>query len=61
MNLDPTFRSIMNAGFLVMMPIALYFRLKSRVAGEHFDRRAEGRFVLGLPSEKIFVAICERR
>ena len=46
MNLDDTFRALALAGFFVLLPIGLYYRLKSRVAGESLDRRQEGTFIL---------------
>ena len=46
MNPDDTFRALTLAGFFVLFPIGLYYRLKSRVAGERLDRRQEGTFIL---------------
>ncbi|MBI1786128.1 MAG: isoprenylcysteine carboxylmethyltransferase family protein [Acidobacteria bacterium] len=34
------------AGFLVVLPIAVYHRLKSQATGEKLDRRQEGLFIL---------------
>jgi protein-S-isoprenylcysteine O-methyltransferase Ste14 len=45
MNEDHTFRIVMIVAFLVVLPIALRYRLKSRTA-EKLDRRQEGLFIL---------------
>lgn len=46
MNPDATFSTILLAGFLVVLPIGLYHRLKSQATGESLDRRQEGLFIL---------------
>lgn len=46
MNQDQTFRSVLIVGFLVVLPIALYYRLRSQATGEKLDRRQEGLFIL---------------
>jgi protein-S-isoprenylcysteine O-methyltransferase Ste14 len=43
---DHTFRTILLAGFLVLIPIAIYHRVRSQATGERLDRRQEGRFIL---------------
>ena len=45
MNQDHTFRTVLIGAFLVVLPIALLYRLKSRTA-EKLDRRQEGVFIL---------------
>ena len=45
MNDDETFRRLVLAGTLMLLPAMLYFRLKSRT-DETLDRRQEGLFVL---------------
>ena len=46
MNQDQTFRSVLIVYFLVVLPIAVYYRLKSQATGEKLDRRQEGLFML---------------
>ncbi|MGH2567662.1 MAG: methyltransferase family protein, partial [Bacteroidota bacterium] len=46
MNDDNIFRIILIVGFLILMPIGLYHRLKSQATGEKLDRRQEGLFIL---------------
>jgi protein-S-isoprenylcysteine O-methyltransferase Ste14 len=46
MSQDATFRPIVVAGFLAVVLITLYHRLKSRASGEKLDRRQEGLFIL---------------
>jgi protein-S-isoprenylcysteine O-methyltransferase Ste14 len=46
MDLDHTFRVLMVAGFVVLFPIGLYYRLKSQIHGESLDRSHEGLFIL---------------
>lgn len=43
---DEVFRGILLAGFVVLLPIGLYHRLRSGRSGERLDRRAEGTFIL---------------
>ncbi len=43
---EETFRMILILGFAVMLPIGLWYRLRSRVKGEKLDRRQEGLFIL---------------
>lgn len=45
MNDDQLFRLILLAGFVIVMPIGVYQRLRSRT-GEKLDRRQEGLFIL---------------
>ena len=40
------FRLILLVGFLVVMPVGLYHRVRSQSTGEKLDRRQEGLFVL---------------
>ena len=42
MNLDPTFRPYVVAGFFLVIMIALPFRLRSQATREKLDRRQEG-------------------
>src|SRR5689334_4157252 len=46
MNDDQVFRFILSAGFLVLIPVGLYHRVKSQATGEKLDRRKEGLFLL---------------
>ncbi len=46
MNQDATFRTVLLVGFLAVIPIILYHRLKSQATGEKLDRRQEGLFIL---------------
>jgi protein-S-isoprenylcysteine O-methyltransferase Ste14 len=46
MNHDQTFSTVLLIGFLVVLPIAAYYRLKSQATGEKLDRRQEGLFML---------------
>jgi protein-S-isoprenylcysteine O-methyltransferase Ste14 len=46
MNLDATFQRILLIGFAVVIPIALYHRIKSQSTREKLDRRQEGLFIL---------------
>src|SRR4051794_26705553 len=46
MNDDEVFRTALIAGFLVLLPIGMYFRIKSQMTGESLDRRQEGLFIL---------------
>ncbi len=46
MNNDATFRAVLLAGFLILAPIGVYYRLRSQSTGEKLDRRQEGLFVL---------------
>ena len=46
MNQDQTFRSVLIVCFLVVLPIGVYYRLKSQATGEKLDRRQEGLFIL---------------
>jgi protein-S-isoprenylcysteine O-methyltransferase Ste14 len=43
---DNTFRTILIAAFVVLIPIGLYHRVKSQATGEKLDRRQEGLFIL---------------
>ena len=42
MNLDATFRPYVVAGFILIILIALPFRIRSQATGEKLDRRQEG-------------------
>ena len=46
MNQDATFRHILIVGFLAVVLITLYHRIKSWASGEKLDRRQEGLFIL---------------
>src|SRR6185503_11599613 len=46
MNHDQTFRTVLSVCFLVIFPVAAYYRLKSQATGETLDRRQEGPFML---------------
>jgi len=46
MSLDATFHRILVAGFAIVIPIAMYFRIKSQSTREKLDRRQEGVFML---------------
>jgi protein-S-isoprenylcysteine O-methyltransferase Ste14 len=46
MNPDQTFRTILFAFFLVVLPIGVYHRVKSQATREKLDRRQEGLFML---------------
>src|SRR5262249_43435760 len=43
---DQSFRFILIAGFLLIIPVGLYHRVKSQATGEKLDRRQEGIFIL---------------
>jgi len=43
---DSIFRIILVAGFLILIPIGVYHRLKSQATREKLDRRQEGLFIL---------------
>jgi protein-S-isoprenylcysteine O-methyltransferase Ste14 len=46
MNHDQTFRAVLIVVFLVVLPIGIYYRLKSQATREKLDRRQEGLFML---------------
>lgn len=46
MNDHNIFRLILFAGFLIIIPIGLYHRIRSQATGEKLDRRQEGNFIL---------------
>jgi len=46
MPLDDTFQKILLISFVVVLPIALYYRIKSQATREKLDRRQEGLFIL---------------
>jgi len=46
MNHDRILRDVLFVVFLVVLPIGIYHRLKSRATGETLDRRQEGLFIL---------------
>ncbi|MCE9546755.1 MAG: isoprenylcysteine carboxylmethyltransferase family protein [Planctomycetia bacterium] len=43
---DHIFQIVLFAGCAVMLPIGLYYRIRSQATGEKLDRRQEGLFVL---------------
>ena len=43
---DHTFRMILLAGFLILVPIGIYHRVRSQATGEKLDRRQEGLLIL---------------
>lgn len=45
-NDDQTFRLILIVGFLILIPIAAYHRIRSEMTRERLDRRQEGLFIL---------------
>jgi len=46
MNPDQTFRAVLIAFFLVVLPIGMYHRVKSQATREKLNRRQEGLFIL---------------
>ena len=46
MNQETTFRAVLGVGFLAVLAITLYHRLKSWASKEGLDRRQEGLFIL---------------
>ena len=46
MNQDATFRIVLGGGFVAVLLITLYFRLRSWASKEPLDRRQEGWFIL---------------
>ena len=44
--MDQTFRTLLVAGLLILVPIGLYHRLKAHATHERLDRRQEGFFIL---------------
>src|SRR5262245_20941211 len=46
MNHDQMFRGVLVVAFLAMLPIGIYFRIRSQATHEKLDRRQEGLFVL---------------
>ena len=46
MNDDQTFRAVLIVAVLVVLPIGVYYRLKSQSTREKLDRRQEGLFIL---------------
>jgi protein-S-isoprenylcysteine O-methyltransferase Ste14 len=43
---DEPFRNLVIAGFLTVLPVQLYFRIRSQATRERLDRRKEGGFIL---------------
>jgi protein-S-isoprenylcysteine O-methyltransferase Ste14 len=43
---DALFRPILIAGWLILLPVLLYHRIRSQTTGERLDRRQEGWFIL---------------
>ena len=46
MDNDQTFRIVLIAGAMIVVPIMAYYRLKSQATGERLDRWQEGPFIL---------------
>src|SRR5262245_28035264 len=46
MNHEQTFRALLIVAFLVVLPIGMYYRIKSQATREKLDRRQEGLFIL---------------
>jgi len=46
MNEDSTFRVVLIAGALLVLPIMIYHRVRAHAGGEKLDRRQEGLFIL---------------
>ena len=46
MNHDQTFRVLLIVGFLITLPIAIYYRVRSQATREKLDRTQEGIFIL---------------
>jgi protein-S-isoprenylcysteine O-methyltransferase Ste14 len=46
MNPDQTFALVLRIGWLILMPIALFYRVRSQMTRERLDRRQEGAFIL---------------
>lgn len=46
MNHDHTFRVLLTVGFLALLPLGIYHRLRSQVTREKLDRWQEGVFIL---------------
>ncbi len=46
MNQDQTFRLVLIAGVLIVMPVMVYHRIRSQATGEKLDRWQEGLFIL---------------
>jgi hypothetical protein len=43
---DSPFRLVLIAGWLTLMPVLVYHRIRSQATGERLDRRQEGWFIL---------------
>ena len=43
---DQLFRAILACGLTVVLPVGIYYRLRSQASGEKLDRRREGFFIL---------------
>lgn len=46
MNDDSVFRLVLVAGWLMLMPVLVYHRIRSQATGERLDRRQEAWFIL---------------
>ncbi len=46
MNHDHTLRAVQIVGFLILIPIALFYRIRSQATREKLDRRQEGVFIM---------------
>lgn len=54
----PTVRATLLAGYAILLPIALFYRIRSQSTGEKLDRRREGLFILATlrPVAALFAA-----
>ena len=43
---DQLFRAILACGLAVVLPVGIYYRVRSQASGEKLDRRREGLFIL---------------
>ena len=46
MNEDHTFGAVQLVGFIILIPIALFYRIRSQATREKLDRRQEGVFIM---------------
>jgi hypothetical protein len=46
MNPDQTFASVLKIGWLILVPILVFHRVRSQTTRERLDRRQEGMFIL---------------
>ena len=59
MNEDHTFRAAQIVGFLILVPIALFYRIRSQATREKLDRRQEGVFIMVTGLAPILWTACE--